>query len=39
MLRSADEWFGLTYRDDLSAAQKAIQALIAAGRYQAPLWG
>jgi len=36
--RSADAWFGLTYREDLSAAQAAIKALIAAGRYPAPLW-
>lgn len=39
LLHSEDEWFGLTYREDLAAAQKAINALIAAGRYQAPLWG
>jgi len=37
--RSTDAWFGLTYREDLSAAQAAIQALIADGRYPAPLWG
>jgi len=39
LLQSTDEWFGLTYREDLSAAQAAIKRLIAAGRYQAPLWG
>ena len=39
LLHSTDEWFGLTYREDLPAAQQAIQRLIAAGRYQAPLWG
>ena len=39
LLQSADEWFGLTYREDLPAAQAAIKRLIAAGRYQAPLWG
>jgi UTP-glucose-1-phosphate uridylyltransferase len=39
LLQSKDEWFGLTYREDLSAAQKAITALIAAGKYQARLWG
>lgn len=39
LLQSADAWFGLTYREDLAAAQKAITALIAAGKYQAPLWG
>ncbi len=39
LLQSADEWFGLTYREDLPAAQTAVKGLIAAGRYQAPLWG
>ena len=37
--RSMDAWFGLTYREDISAAQAAIKELIAAGRYPAPLWG
>lgn len=36
--RSTDAWFGLTYREDLTAAQAAIKALVAAGRYPAPLW-
>ena len=36
--RSADAWFGLTYREDLASAQAAIKALVAAGRYPAPLW-
>lgn len=39
LLQSADEWFGLTYREDLAAAQTAIRGLIAAGRYPSPLWG
>ena len=39
LLQSADEWFGLTYREDLPAARAAVKALIAAGRYPAPLWG
>jgi hypothetical protein len=38
LLRSEDAWFGLTYRDDLPAAQAAIRELIKAGRYPAPLW-
>jgi NDP-sugar pyrophosphorylase family protein len=37
--RSADAWFGLTYKEDLPAAQAAIRALVAAGKYPAPLWG
>ncbi|MFI5336598.1 MAG: NDP-sugar synthase [Opitutales bacterium] len=38
LLRSEDAWFGLTYREDLPAAQDAIRRLVAAGRYPAPLW-
>ncbi len=37
--RSEDAWFGLTYKEDLASAQVAIRALVAAGRYPAPLWG
>ena len=39
LLRSRDAWFGLTYREDLAAAQAAVRALVAAGKYPAPLWG
>ena len=39
LLASRDAWFGLTYREDLVAAQSAIRALIATGQYPAPLWG
>ena len=39
LLQSRDSWFGLTYREDLAAAQAAIRALVAAGKYPAPLWG
>lgn len=39
LLKSDDAWFGITYRDDMATAQAAIKALIAAGRYPAPLWG
>jgi len=39
LLQSKDEWFGLTYREDLPASQSAVKALIKAGRYPAPLWG
>jgi len=39
LLRSSDDWFGITYREDLPAAQAAIGALIRAGKYPAPLWG
>jgi hypothetical protein len=39
LLRSSDRWFGLTYREDLPAAQAAIAAQVAAGKYPSPLWG
>jgi dTDP-glucose pyrophosphorylase len=39
LLKSSDAWFGLTYREDLTAAKDAIRALIAAKRYPEPLWG
>ncbi len=35
--QSGDAWFGLTYMADLAAAQAAIKALVAAGRYPAQL--
>lgn len=38
LLRSPDAWFGLTYRQDLVAAQAAITELIRVKRYPAPLW-
>lgn len=37
LLKSCDAWFGLTYREDLAAAQAAIRALIASGQYPSPL--
>ena len=39
LLRSEDEWFGLTYREDVTAARAAIARLVSTGRYPAPLWG
>jgi NDP-sugar pyrophosphorylase family protein len=39
LLHSVDRWFGLTYREDLAAAQREIAQRIAAGIYTAPLWG
>jgi UTP-glucose-1-phosphate uridylyltransferase len=38
LLRSNSAWFGLTYREDIAAAQRAVKALVAAGLYPAPLW-
>ncbi len=39
LLRSDDAWFGITYREDLPAAQAAVRDLVRAGVYPAPLWG
>lgn len=39
LLKSRDAWFGITYREDLAAAQTAVRTLVAAGKYPAPLWG
>jgi UTP-glucose-1-phosphate uridylyltransferase len=39
LLKSTDAWFGITYREDLASSQAAIRALIAVGKYPAPLWG
>ena len=38
LLKSREAWFGLTYREDLVASQKAVRSLVAAGRYPSPLW-
>ena len=39
LLKSTDAWFGITYREDLAASQAAMRALVATGKYPAPLWG
>lgn len=39
LLKSNDKWLGLTYREDLTVAQKAVRSLVVAGRYPSPLWG
>ena len=39
LLQSQDAWFGLTYQEDVAAAQATMRALVAAGKYPSPLWG
>ena len=39
LLQSQDAWFGLTYKEDVAAAQTTMRALVAAGKYPSPLWG
>jgi UTP-glucose-1-phosphate uridylyltransferase len=38
VLPSADTWFGMTYREDLSLATKTIRHMIEAGYYPRRLW-
>ncbi|TVQ95613.1 MAG: nucleotidyltransferase [Spirochaetaceae bacterium] len=38
VLTSDATWFGVTYAEDKPHVQEAIRALIAAGRYETPLW-
>jgi len=38
MLRSADSWFGVTYREDRPTVVENIQKLIAKGDYPEKLW-
>ena len=38
VLRSADRWYGVTYREDKPEVVRAIGALTAQGRYPSRLW-
>jgi UTP-glucose-1-phosphate uridylyltransferase len=38
LLQSSDSWFGITYREDLPGSRAALAALVAKGKYPAPLW-
>lgn len=38
VLRSADAWFGVTYREDRPQVLQSLRDLIAAGRYPEQLW-
>lgn len=39
VLETQDRWFGVTYREDKEAVQKAFAGLIKEGVYPANLWG
>ena len=39
VVRTADKWFGVTYREDKTAVVKAFEALYANGEYTRPLYG
>ena len=38
VLRSADSWFGVTYREDRPTVVESIRQLVAAGKYPEKLW-
>lgn len=38
MLTSADNWYGITYSEDMPAVQAAIRDMKTAGKYPAKLW-
>ncbi len=38
VLRSADPWFGVTYKEDRPRVVESISRLVAEGRYSAQLW-
>jgi len=39
VLPTEEEWFGVTYREDLPRVRAAVAARVAAGLYPRPLWG
>jgi len=39
VLRTEEEWFGLTYPEDLPRARMMIERLIDRGVYPSPLFG
>lgn len=38
VLRTPDQWFGVTFREDKPRVQAAIAGLVAGGTYASPLW-
>ncbi len=38
VLPTAAQWFGVTYQEDRVHVQEALQAIVSAGEYPAPLW-
>ena len=38
VLRSDDQWYGVTYQEDKSMVQEAFQELTKEGVYPSPLW-
>ena len=39
VLRSADKWYGVTYREDKPVVVAAVKAMTEAGLYPDDLWG
>ncbi len=38
VLRSSDDWFGVTYKDDKATAEARVRELVEAGVYPSSLW-
>lgn len=38
VLKTADQWIGVTYREDRAAVRSALKALADTGEYPSPLW-
>lgn len=38
VLPTDSQWFGVTYQEDKPRVQEALQAIVSAGEYPAPLW-
>ena len=38
VLKSADKWYGVTYKEDKPAVERAVRDMIARGLYPQRLW-
>jgi len=39
ILRTEEQWFGITYREDKPLVEKAVRGLVERGFYPPSLWG
>ena len=39
VLSNDEQWYGVTYKEDKEAVQKAFAGLVERGSYNSPLWG
>ena len=38
VLKSADKWYGVTYKEDVHDVKKALAELVKSGEYKNDLW-